>query len=181
MHALLMLEDESRAVDILNQLLDELTLEEISQRSDRSGRFIHHAVVKALALRPEWFYGEKTRYLEGLTAEVSNGAPKMEHPEHWISFYQGLLLKEDQDIFFEKLTTAINQSKLEHPLYQWMQWIITQLSVELGHPVEHCAQLDDATQLFADKKELLRQRETQRFSAKKLRDVMPDLLPFHFY
>jgi len=115
------------AAELVNQLLGLFDNNIENMASSTFSPYVHHCVLKAITLRPQWFIELNEQYFNNSIQWKSN----TEHPWQWIKLYRGLLtISREEDNGLSLCHEAYQDCVGKGVIFLWMKLVMQQLILQ---------------------------------------------------
>ncbi len=124
------LTDDNRQGEAIKLVIRLLTLFDNkieNMASSTSYPYVHHCILKAITLRPQWFSDLHNQYLECASQWTSD----FEHPWQWVKLYRGLMtITKNEDDGLSLCHEAFQDCIGKGAIFEWMQLVMQQLILQ---------------------------------------------------
>ena len=172
-------ERQNDAVELVNQLLDLFENNIGNMASSTFYPYVHHCILKALTLRPQWFIELNKQYFNNSNQWNSS----TEHPWQWIKLYRGLLtISRNEDKGLNLCHEAYQDCVGKGVVFLWMKLVMQQLILQFD---DFMIELDPADiehihhRLPNAPLSLLSNQSGKDIN--EIRKWLDDVLPFNFH
>ena len=145
--------------------------------------YVHHTILKAITLRPEWFTSYQKEYLQAPEKWLMDDF----YPWQWITLYRGLNMvfvntEQGLEILHDAYARCLSQTNRQGDIFHWMQLVMQQLLLQFDDQVEEI----DAEILNAISSKLPNAKTNQLEALASndidsIRNWLDSVLPFNFH
>ena len=170
---------QSDAAELVSQLLGLFDNNIENMASSTFAPYVHHCILKAITLRPQWFVELNEQYFNNSNQWKSNA----EHPWQWIKLYRGLItINREKDNGLSLCHEAYQDCVGEGDIFLWMKLVMQQLILQFD---EFMIELDRADIEYMHNRlpkaplSLLPHQPGQDIN--NIREWLNNVLPFNFH